>query len=106
MNTVEFNNKTQQYGKIRLSKVKGALANIRTYNPKPDDSLRFNLYARLIDTADIRVKYKQSYTDSLSGFNIKLIVNSLNLTALNPMLRPFASAELKSGNLDTIRKVP
>lgn len=99
----EFNNKTQQYGKIRLSKVKGALAGIRTFDPSPDDSLRFNLYARLMDTADIRVKYKQSYADSLSGFNIKLIVNSLNLTALNPMLRPFASAELKSGNLDTIR---
>jgi hypothetical protein len=30
-------------------------------------------------------------------------VSSLNLTALNPILRPFASAELKSGYLDTIR---
>jgi hypothetical protein len=99
----EFNDKTQQFGKIKLSRIKGAIGGVRTFNPKPDDSLKFNVYARLIDTADLRIKYKQSYTDSLSGFNIKLIVNSFNLTALNPILRPFASAELKSGNLDTIR---
>jgi hypothetical protein len=30
-------------------------------------------------------------------------VSSFNLTALNPILLPFASAELKSGYLDTIR---
>lgn len=30
-------------------------------------------------------------------------MNSFNLTALNPILIPFASAELTSGNLDTIR---
>jgi len=99
----EFNNKTQQIGQIKLSKVKGAVAGIRTFNPLPDDSLKFNVYARLTDTAEIRLRYKQSYTDSLSGFNLKLIVSSLNLTALNPILRPFASAELKSGYLDTIR---
>jgi len=99
----EFNNKTQQFGQIKLSNIKGAIAGVRTFDPLPDDSLKFNIYARLLDTADLRLKYKQSYTDSLSGFNLKLIVNSVNLTALNPMLRPFASAELKSGNLDTIR---
>ncbi|MFZ4550107.1 MAG: DUF748 domain-containing protein, partial [Bacteroidales bacterium] len=99
----EFNNKTQQFGQIKLSNVKGAIAGVRTFDPLPYDSLKFNIYARLLDTADLRLKYKQSYTDSLSGFNLKLIVNSVNLTALNPMLRPFASAELKSGNLDTIR---
>jgi len=99
----EFNDKTRQFGHIKLSMVKGAIGGIRTFDPKPYDSLKFNLYARLIDTADLRIKYKQSYTDSLSGFNLKLIVNSFNLTALNPILRPFASAELKSGNLDTIR---
>lgn len=99
----EFNDKTKQFGLIKLSNVKGAISGVRTFNPLPDDSLVFNIYARLIDTADLRLRYKQSYTDSLSGFNLKLIVNSLNLTALNPILRPFASAELKSGYLDTIR---
>ena len=99
----EFNDKTEQYAKIRLSKLRGAIAGIKTFDPLPDDSLKFNVYARLIDTADLRVKYKQSYTDSLSGFNLKLIVNSFNLTALNPILIPLASAVLTSGNLDTIR---
>jgi hypothetical protein len=99
----EFNNKTQTYGLINLSKIKGAITGVRTFDPLPNDSLRFNIYTRLLDTADLRLKYKQSYTDSLMGFNLKLIVNSVNLTALNPMLRPFASAQLRSGKLDTIR---
>jgi hypothetical protein len=99
----EFNDKTQKFGKIKLSKVKGAISGVRTFDQKAYDSLKFNIYARLLDTADLRIKYKQSYTDSLSGFNLKLIVSSHNLTALNPILRPFASAELKSGYLDTIR---
>jgi hypothetical protein len=99
----EFNDKTRQFGQIKLSGIKGAVGGLRTFDPKPSDSLKFNIYARLLDTADLRIKYKQSYTDSLSGFNLKLIASPFNLTALNPMLLPFASAELKSGYLDTIR---
>jgi hypothetical protein len=99
----EFNNRTEQYGKIKLDKIRAAITNVKTFHPLPDDSLGFNAYARLLDAADLRVKYNQSYTDSLSAFNLKLIVSSFDLTALNPMLRPFASAELKSGHLDTLR---
>jgi hypothetical protein len=99
----EFNNKTEQYGKIKLNHIRGAISNVKTFDPLPDDSLSFNAYARLLDTADLRIKYHQSYADSLSGFKLKLIVSAFDLTALNPMLRPFASAELKSGHLDTLR---
>ena len=99
----EFNDKTKQFGKITFDKIRGVITNFKTFNPAISDSLKFNLYARLLDTADLRIKYKQSYTDSLSGFNLKLIVSSFDLTALNPILRTFASAELKSGYLDTIR---
>ena len=99
----EFNDKTRQFGQIKLSGIKGAIGGVRTFDPLPGDSLKFNIYARLLDTAAIRLKYKQSYTDSLSGFNLKLIVSPFNLAALNPILLPFASAELKSGYLDTIR---
>lgn len=99
----EFNNRTKQYGKLNLSNIKGAITNVKTHNPLPDDSLGFTMYARFLNTADLRVGYQQSYSDSLSAFNLKLIVNAFDLTTLNPILRPFASAELKSGNLDTIR---
>ena len=43
----EFNDKTKQFGQIKLSKVKGAIGGVRTFDPKPSDSLKFNLYARL-----------------------------------------------------------
>jgi hypothetical protein len=99
----EINDRTGLPAQINLHKVKGVVTGFRTFNPLPSDSLRFNLYARLMDTADLRIKYQQSYTDSLSGFHLKLIVSAFDLTALNPMLRPLASAELRSGYLDTIR---
>jgi hypothetical protein len=99
----EFNDKTLQYGHIALTRIRGAIAGFRTFDPAQKDSLSFNIYTRLSDIAGLRLKYNQSYTDSLSGFHLKLIANSFGLTALNPILRPFASAELKSGNLDTIR---
>ncbi len=99
----EFNKMTQQIGKINLTEIRGALANIKTNNASVTDSLRLNVFAKLLDTAELRVKYKQSYLDSLYGFHLKLVVNSFDLRALNPILQPFASADIKSGTLDTIR---
>lgn len=99
----EINDKTLQEGKIYLTKIRGGITGIRNYDFEPNDSLRFNFYARLLDTAEIRVNYKQSYTDSLSSFHLKAIVNAFDLKSLNPILKPFASARVKSGYLDTIR---
>ena len=99
----EFNDKTQQVGIVKLSKIRGAITGVKSYNFLPTDSIRFNLYARFIDATDLRASYAQSFTDSLSGFQLKVIANSFNLRALNPLLKPFASALIKSGHLDTIR---
>ncbi len=99
----EFNNKTQQYGKVKLSKIRGVVAGIKNVSISPTDSIRFNLYARIMNASDLRVSYAQSFTDSLSGFQLKMIASSCDLRAFNPMLKPFASAHVKSGYLDTIR---
>ena len=99
----EFNDKTNQYGKVKLSKIRGMVAGIKNYDFLPTDSIRFNLYARFMDATDLKASYAQSYTDSLSGFQLKVIASSFDLRTLNPLLKPFASARVKSGKLDTIR---
>lgn len=99
----EFNDKTQQVGIIKLSKVRGVITGVKSDNFLPTDSIRFNLYARFMDATDLKASYAQSYADSLSGFQLKVIAGSFNLRTLNPLLKPFASALIKSGHLDTIR---
>lgn len=99
----EFNDKTQQYGQVKLSKIRGMVAGIKNYDFSLTDSIRFNLYARFMDIADLRTSYAQPYSDSLSSFHLKVIASSFDLTKLNPMLKPFASAQVKRGYLDTIR---
>lgn len=99
----EYNDKTQQIGKLELSKIRGMVTRIKNYDISPADSIRFNMYARFMDATDLRVSYAQSYTDSLSEFQLKLIASSFNLTSLNTMLKPFASAKVNRGYLDTLR---
>jgi len=99
----EFNDKTNQSGKVKLSKIRGMIAGIKTYNFLPADSIKFNLYARFMEATDLKASYAQSYTDSLSGFQLKVIASPFYLRSLNPMLKPFASALVRSGHMDTLR---
>jgi len=99
----EYNDRTLQEGQVNFTKLKGRITGIRNYGYSVNDSLCFNVYAKMLDTCEIRVNYQQSYTDSLSSFHLKAIVSATDLKALNPLLKTFASAELKSGYLDTIR---
>jgi hypothetical protein len=99
----EFNDKTQKMGKLTFSDIRGGATNLWNYDIAKYDSLKFNVYTKLLDTAEIRVKYEQSYTDSLSSFNLKAIVSSFDLRTMNPILENFASAKVNHGFLDTIR---
>lgn len=99
----EFNDKTEQYGKINFTKIRGGVTGVKNYDLTATDSLRFNVYARFMDATDLRLRFEQSYTDTLSGFNLKVIGSSFDLRKLNPLLEPFVSAEVNTGYLDTLR---
>jgi len=99
----EFNDKTELFGKVGFSKIRGVITGVKNYNLLSTDSLKFNIYARFMDASDLRLRYEQSYTDSLSGFHLKVIGSSFDLKALNSLLKPFASAQVKRGYLDTLR---
>lgn len=98
----EFNDKTRQVGSVKFSKIRGFITGIRNYDFSPSDSLKFNLDARFLDAADLWTRYSQSYTDSLSGFRLKVNAGSFGLRSLNPMLKPMVSAIVKNGYLDTL----
>jgi hypothetical protein len=99
----EINDKTLLPASIDFTRIRGVISGIRNCNYRINDSLRFNLYARFLGATDLRVNYEQGYIDTLSSFKLKAIASSFDMTALNPMLQPIASARVKSGYLDTLR---
>ncbi len=98
----EMNDKTLLLGKVTITGMRGNVTRIKNFNYSELDSLRFTVSSRIMDSAITKVKYAESYTDSLSTFQMQVNISPFNLTALNPMLEPLVSAKVKSGYLDTI----
>ena len=80
----------------------GHIAHLRNYDFKKTDSLHINATAFLENKLFTKLDLKESYTDSLGGFLMNVQMGPADLTILNPMLRPLASAELRSGLLDSM----
>jgi hypothetical protein len=75
---------------------------VRNYDLSPTDSLRIQVNGYLMDSIWIRLRLRESYTDSLSGFLMTARMKPADMRLLNPALGPLASARLKSGYLDTL----
>ena len=99
----EMSEKTQHSGTVSFSNIRGAVTGIKNHHISATDSIRFNLYGRFMNASDLRVSYAQSYTDTLSIFYLKAIASPFDLTVLNPILKPLASAIVTKGYMDTIR---
>ncbi|NDC76721.1 MAG: hypothetical protein EBZ67_02425, partial [Chitinophagia bacterium] len=74
---------------------------IRSRGTEGADSLRMDVVARLQDTVPIRLRYHESYTDSLHGFRLAMRCGPFGLPALNGILEPLASARILRGGIDT-----
>jgi hypothetical protein len=98
----EFNEKTKEAGTIPVNRMTVKLHSVKNYNIKPNDSLSILATGYLMDSAWIRLKVKESYTDSLGGFLMTLRMKPTDLTILNPIIMPLASVKLESGYLDTL----
>ena len=98
----EVSEKTKQAGTIPVTRMTIKLLNFKNYNINATDSLSIQANGYLMDTAWIRLRLKESYTDSLGGFLMTLRVKPTDLTLLNPALIPLASIKLESGFLDTL----
>ncbi len=98
----EFNEKTKKVGTIPVTRMTVRLLAVKNYNINATDSLSMQATGYLMDTAWIRLRVKESYTDTLGGFLMTLRMKPADLTVLNPALIPLASIKLESGFLDTL----
>jgi hypothetical protein len=98
----ELSHKTHEEGVIPVTRVNGEVYPIRNYNVAPNDSLHIQLSGYILDSAWVRLRVRESYTDSLAGFILTVQMRPRSLLYLNPVLTPLASIRLHSGYLDTL----
>jgi len=98
----ELNEKTNETGVIPVTRLNGDILNIMNNNFTDRDSLRIRLNGYLLDSAWIRLRTRESYTDTLGTFLITVRMRPGTLTYLNSVLMPLASVRLQSGYLDTL----
>ena len=94
--------KTRAEGTILLSHMNARLSNIKNQGHSERDSLSLSLNAFLMDSAELNLQVRESYTDSLSGFLMTLRVKPTSLTFLNPVLAPLSSIVISSGTIDSL----
>ncbi|MEJ7914119.1 MAG: hypothetical protein WKF70_13245, partial [Chitinophagaceae bacterium] len=99
----ERNAKTRAEGTLQLTHLNGGLANIKNSNFSSTDSLTITLNAFLMDSAQINLRVRESYTDTLSGFLMTLRMKPTTLSFLNPVLAPLSNVIIKSGTIDSFQ---
>jgi hypothetical protein len=99
----ERNAKTRAEGTLYLTHLNGGLSNIKNRNISETDSLTISLNAFLMDSAQINLRVRESYTDSLSGFLMTLRMKPTSLSFLNPVLAPLSNVIIKSGTIDSLQ---
>ncbi len=99
----EVSDKTNQTGNLRFTHLEATIRNIKNYNFSSADSLQVSASAYLMDTAYIRLRMKETYTDSLGSFPITVKARPFDLKILNPFLLPVMSVRIKSGIVDSLQ---
>lgn len=98
----EISNKTKLSGTVPIRRLTLHLKNVKNYALQPGDSLSIHASGYIMDSIWVRLRVKQSYTDSLGGFKMTMQAKAGDITILNPVLIPLASAKIVSGDIDTI----
>jgi len=98
----ELNPKTNQAGTIPITRMTMRAFPVRNYDLSPTDSLRIQVNGYLMDSIWIRLRLRESYTDSLSGFLMTARLKPADVRLFNPALGPLAMVQLRSGYLDTL----
>jgi hypothetical protein len=98
----EVSDKTNETGVIPVTRMSGDIFPIKNINLTETDTLRIRINGYVLDSAWVRLRVRESYLDSLSGFLITLRMRPGSLTFLNSFLPALASVRLQSGYLDTL----
>jgi hypothetical protein len=89
-------------GTITLTRMKASLRNITNAGTGANDSLELQMTAWLMDSAELQLAVRESYTDTLSGFLVTLRMKPTSLSFLNPVLAPLSNVVLRSGTIDSL----
>jgi hypothetical protein len=98
----EYNEKTEMLAKIDLTELQTLIRNIGNYNNTATDSLYILSSSRLLDTANISLRFHESYADSIGSFLLRVRIGKFGLPALNSVLLPTANMKINKGWLDTL----
>ena len=98
----ELSNKTEGTGVIPVTRMTIRIFPVKNYNLKNSDSIRIQANGYLMDSIWVRLRIRESYADSLSGFLMTVRMRPHDLQVLNSVFMPLASVKLQSGYLDTI----
>ena len=98
----ETNDKNGETGNVSVAGLNGSVSHLRNYGLDLDDSLIIHAGGFVANSLPVTLNVHASYLDTLGGFVMKVQIGKSDLTKMNPVLRPLASAELRSGVLDTL----
>jgi hypothetical protein len=98
----EKNAKTRAEGTLLLAHLNGTISGIKNRDLKPGDSLSLVVNAHLMDSAQISLRVKESYLDTLSGFLMSLRMKPTSLSFLNPVIAPLSNVIITSGVIDSL----
>lgn len=98
----ELNDKTGETADIPITRMSGDIFPIKNINITPTDSLRIRLNGFLLDSGWIRLRTRESYLDTASGFQITVRMRPHSMLYLNKILMPLTSVKIQSGYLDTL----
>jgi hypothetical protein len=99
----EVNEKTLMTGIVKFKRTDALIQNFKTFDIKPTDSLRLYVTSWAMDTIFLKLRFNESYMDTLNGFLFGVRLSPFNMTALNPILQPLVSAKINKGWMDTLR---
>ena len=98
----ELNDKTGETAVIPVTRINGDIFPIRNFDLTNTDTFRIRLNLYLLDSGWIRLRTRESFLDTASGFLITLRMRPQSMLYLNQILPALASIKLQSGYLDTL----
>jgi hypothetical protein len=98
----ELNDKTNMIGIVQFKRMNALVEGIKTFNYNPTDSFRIRATTWFMDSAYLRFRFSESYEDTLHAFLMHLRLSPFNMPALNPLLGPLVSLNIKNGWMDTM----
>jgi len=98
----ELNDKTKETAVIPVTRMSGDIFPIKNFGLTPTDSFRIRLNFYILDSGWVRLRTRESYLDTLSGFLITLRMQPHSMLYLNKILPALSSIKLQSGHLDTL----